>query len=67
MTNGTNTQAIEVIGMSEEENKTGSLTEELKREIKKGAKLDHAQRLNVKKWIFLRRKPSWKSLELKAN
>ncbi len=42
MTNGTNTQAIEVIGMSEKENKTGSLTEELKREIKKGAKLDHA-------------------------
>jgi hypothetical protein len=28
--------------MSEEENKTGSLTDELKREIKQGAKLDHA-------------------------
>ncbi len=42
MTNGTNAQPIEVIGMSEEENKTESLTDELKREIKKGAKLDHA-------------------------
>jgi len=31
-----------VIDVSEEEGKEGSLTDELKREIKKGAKLDHA-------------------------
>ena len=30
-----------MIGVSEEESKGGSLTEELKREIKKGAKLEH--------------------------
>ncbi|MFX1565196.1 MAG: hypothetical protein ACFFCH_04330 [Promethearchaeota archaeon] len=29
--------------MSEEENKGGSLTEELKREIKEGAKLEHVK------------------------
>jgi hypothetical protein len=39
-----------VIGVSEEESKGGSLTDELKREIKKGAKLEHVS--EVKQQTF---------------